>query len=407
MEGFELMSVEPLKGMKILDCTQFMAGPYCTLILADMGADVVKIERPGRGDETRHQAPNINGVAAPFLMINRNKRSLALDLKRTEGQETFRRLVPYFDVVVENFRPAVMERMNLNYANLVDIHASLIYCSISGFGKTGPYKHRGGFDLVAQGMSGIMSFTGIPGYPPVKVGVPITDLGAGMYAANGIMAAYIHKLKTGQGQHIDTSLMEAGVALTPWESGVLWATGESPGPLGSAHRMSAPYQVLQCKDKAITMGAANQANWERLCAVIDREDLIQDPRFINDPLRRENYQELAQVLESILCEKPAAYWLDELEKAQVPSGPLYNMEEVYADPQIKARNMVVRLNHPTAGSINSIGIPVKFSETPGTIRTPAPLLGEHSKQILHENGFAEQEIADLIDNNVIETSDKN
>ena len=400
------MSAEPLQGVKILDCTQFMAGPYCTLILADMGADVVKIERPDRGDETRHQAPLMNGVAAPFLMINRNKRSLALDLKAEEGQETFRRLAQQFDVVVENFRPSVMERMGLDYKSLLALNPSLIYCSISGFGKTGPYSRRGGFDLVAQGMSGIMSVTGIPGAPPVKVGVPITDLAAGMYAANGVLAAYIHRLKTGQGQLVDTSLMEAGVALTLWETGVLWATGESPGPLGSAHRMSAPYQVLQCQDKSITMGAANQANWERLCRVIGRDDLMEDPRFLTDPLRRQYYQELAKELESVLIQKPAAYWLQQLEEAQVPSGPLYNMADVYADPQMQAREMVVHLDHPTAGPIKSIGIPVKLSETPGTIRCPAPLLGQHSEEVLRENGFTDQEVARLMEAEVVKAAER-
>ena len=396
------MPAQPLEEVKVLDCTQFMAGPYCSLLLADMGADVVKVERPGVGDETRHQAPTINGVAAPFLMINRNKRSLVLDLKAPEGQETFRRLVPLFDVVVENFRPGTLEKLGLGYKDLKPLNPSLIYCSISGFGQTGPYRHRGGFDLVAQGMSGIMSVTGIPDGPPVKVGVPITDLAAGMYAANGIMAAYIHRLKTGQGQLVDTSLLEAGVALTFWETGILWATGQSPGPMGSAHRISAPYQALRCQDKLITIGAANQVNWERLCRAIGREELVEDPRFLTDSLRRQHYQELAEELEATLSKRPAAHWLAQLEEAKVPSGPINTMAEVYADPQIQARDMVVELSHPTAGPIKSIGIPVKLSETPASIRRPAPLLGQHSEEVLQENGFSAEEVRRLAEAGIIE-----
>ena len=398
------MPAQPLEEVKVLDCTQFMAGPYCSLLLADMGADVVKVERPGVGDETRHQAPTINGVAAPFLMINRNKRSLVLDLKAPEGQETFRRLVPRFDVVVENFRPGTLEKLGLGYKDLKPLNPSLIYCSISGFGQTGPYRHRGGFDLVAQGMSGIMSVTGIPDGPPVKVGVPITDLAAGMYAANGIMAAYIHRLKTGQGQLVDTSLLEAGVALTFWETGILWATGQSPGPMGSAHRISAPYQALRCQDKLITIGAANQVNWERLCRAIGREELVEDPRFLTDSLRRQHYQELAEELEATLSKRPAAHWLAQLEEAKVPSGPINTMAEVYADPQIQARDMVVELSHPTAGPIKSIGIPVKLSETPASIRRPPPLLGQHSEEVLQENGFSAEEVRRLAEAGIIEAA---
>ena len=394
----------PLEGIRVLDCTQFMAGPYCTLLLADMGADVVKVERPGVGDETRHQEPTINGVAAPFLMINRNKRSLALDLKTPEGQETFRRLVPGFDVVVENYRPGTLERLGLGYKDLKPLNPSLIYCSISGFGQTGPYRHRGGFDLVAQGMSGIMSVTGIPDGPPVKVGVPITDLAAGTYGANGIMAAYIHRLKTGQGQQVDTSLLEAGVALTFWETGILWATGQPPGPMGSAHRISAPYQALRCQDKLITIGAANQANWERLCRAIGREELLADPRFLRDPLRRQHYQELAEELEATLAKKPVAHWLARLEEAQVPSGPHNNMAEVYSDPHIQARDMVVELSHPTAGRIKSIGIPVKLSETPASIRRAAPLLGQHSEEVLRESDFTAEEVARLVSTGILESA---
>ena len=399
------MSAPPLDGVKVLDCTQFMAGPYCTLILADMGADVVKIERPDGGDDTRRSSPTISGVSSQFLMINRNKRSLALNLKAPEGKETFRRLAQGSDVVVQNFRPGTMEGLGLGYQDLRPTNPALIYCSISGFGQTGPYAHRGGFDLVAQGMSGIMSVTGLPDAPPVKVGVPITDLAAGMYGANGVMAAYIYRLKTGQGQHVDTSLLEAGIALTLWETGVLWATGEPPYPMGSAHRINAPYQALRCKDQYITIGAANQANWQRLCHALDREELMEDPRFTTGPDRREHYAELAEELEATLMTMPADHWLPKLEDEGVPSGPLNDMAQVYQDRHVLARDMVVELEHPTAGHVRSIGIPVKLSESPGSIRLPAPLLGQHSREVLHEHGFGDDEVAGLLQSGVVRAPD--
>ena len=395
------MSAPPLDGVKVLDCTQFMAGPYCTLILADMGADVVKVERLQGGDDTRRSAPTINEVSSQFLMINRNKRSIALDLKAPEGKETFKRLAKGSDVVVQNFRPGTMEELGLGYKDLKPLNDALIYCSISGFGQTGPYAHRGGFDLVAQGMSGIMSVTGIPDGPPIKVGVPITDLAAGMYGANGVMAAYIHRLKTGQGQHVDTSLLEAGIALTVWETGVLWATGESPYPMGSAHRINAPYQALRCMDQPITIGAANQANWERLCNAMDREELREDPRFETGPLRRQNYEELAEELEKTLLTRPADYWLPKLEEEGVPSGPLNDMAQVYQDPHVLDRDMVVELDHPTVGRVRAIGIPVKLSESPGAIRRPAPLLGQHTQEVLREHGFSDGEVAHLLESGVV------
>ena len=264
----------PLGGVVVLDCTQIMAGPFCTLLLADMGADVIKVEKPEGGDDNRRMGPPfIAGRSAAFLAINRNKRSLALDLRSEKGREVFLRLVEQADVVVENFRPGAMERLGLGYRQLGEIKPSLIYCSISGFGQTGPYRERGGFDLVTQGMSGLMSVTGTPGAPPVKVGVPITDLTAGMYGAYGILSAYIHRLRTGEGQMVDTSLLEAGIAYTFWESAVYFATGEIPGPLGSAHRLTAPYQAIRTKDGYINIGAATQSTWEGLCRAIGREEL--------------------------------------------------------------------------------------------------------------------------------------
>ena len=392
----------PLAGMVVLDLTQIMAGPVCTMLLADMGADVIKIERPNGGDDTRRMGPPFaGGWAAGFLALNRNKRSLALNLQDEQGRQVFRRLLETADVVVENFRPGVMERLGLGYAELAQDRPSLVYCSISGFGGTGPYRNRGGFDLVAQGMSGLMSITGFPDSPPAKVGVPITDISAGTLAAYGILCAYIHALKTGQGQTVDTSLMEAGIVYTIWESALYFAEGEIPGPLGSAHRVSAPYQALRTADGYINIGAATQATWEQFCRALDLENLIEDPKFKIPGDRKAREAELAELLESTLTRETTAYWLELLEKAGVVAGPIYNMEQVYRDPQVQAREMLIDLEDPELGVLHNIGIPVKLSATPGRIRRRAPALGEHSVEVLQAAGFSEADVAELVNAGVV------
>ena len=392
----------PLSGMVTLDLTQILAGPMCTMVLADMGADVIKLEKPNGGDDNRRMGPPfIKDWSAGFLAVNRNKRSLALDLRSEAGRGVFRRLVEEADVVVENFRPGVMERLGLSYEELRNIKPRLVYCTISGFGSTGPARNRGGFDLVAQGVSGLMSITGHPNSPPAKVGVPVTDLTAGLFAANGIMAAYIHALKTGQGQMVDTSLMEAGVAYTVWESSVYFAEGEIPGPLGSAHRVSAPYQALRTKDGYLNLGAATQPTWEQLCRAIEREDLMEDDRFRNPWDRKAREEELAALLEETFSTQDTAHWLQLLDDAGVVAGPIYNMEQVYQDPQVLARKMLVDTEDPELGTVRNIGVPVKLSATPGSIRRRAPALGEHSAEILLERGFSEEEVEGLLAEGVI------
>ena len=386
-----------LSGMVVLDLTQILAGPMCTLVLADMGADVIKIEKPNGGDDCRRMGPPfIKDWSAGFLALNRNKRSLVVDLQNESGQALFKRLVTGADAVVENFRPGVMRRLGLGYEELARIKPNLVYCSVSGFGGTGPYANRGGFDLVAQGMSGLMSITGHPDMPPAKVGVPITDLTAGLLAANGILSAYIHALKTGQGQQVDTSLMEAGLAYTVWESSVYFADGEIPGPLGSAHRVSAPYQALQTKDGYLNIGAATQPTWEQLCRAIGQEALIEDPRFKVPGDRKARETELAALLEETFTQETTDHWLELLEAAGVVAGPIYNMEQVYNDPQVLARDMLVDLEDPDLGTIHNIGIPVKLSATPGQIRRRAPALGDQSSEVLLEHGFSEAEVAELL-----------
>lgn len=392
----------PLEGMVVLDLTQIMAGPVCTMLLADMGADVIKIEKPNGGDDTRRMGPPFTGGwASGFLALNRNKRSLGLNLREEAGRKAFRRLLETADVVVENFRPGVMDRLGLGYADLAHLRPSLVYCSISGFGSTGPYRDRGGFDLVAQGMSGLMSITGFPDGPPAKVGVPITDISAGTQAAFGIMCAYVHALQTGKGQAVDASLMEAGIFYTIWESALYFSEGEIPGPLGSAHRVSAPYQALRTSDGYINIGAATQSTWEQFCRATGLENLIDDERFRLPGDRKFREEELAALLESTLSTRSTAYWLELLDQAGVVAGPIYDMQQVYDDPQVNARDMVVDLEDETLGVLRHIGVPVKLSETPGGIRKRAPALGEHSREILKGAGFAANEVDALIESGIV------
>ena len=392
----------PLAGVKVLDLTQIMAGPMCTLLLADMGANVIKIERPNGGDDTRRMGSRISGgLAAGFLALNRNKRSIAMDLRAEAGKAVFRRMAETADIVVENFRPGVMDRLGLGYDTLAGINPKLVYASISGFGGTGPYRNRGGFDLVAQGMSGLMSVTGFPDGPPAKVGVPITDIGAGSFTAFGILAAYIHAHNTGQGQQVDGSLMEAGIAYTVWESSEYFATGEIPGPLGSAHRVNAPYQALRTSDGYINIGAASQPTWEQFCRAIGMEELIEDPRYLEPNDRKAREAELAELLEGILSEHTTDHWMEQLDAAGVVAGPIYDMEQVYSDEQVLARQMLVELEDEEMGTVKNIGVPVKLSATPGRIRHRGPALGQHSREVLLEHGYTAAEVQALVDAGVV------
>ena len=388
---------EALKGMKVLDCSQILAGPFCSMLLADMGADVVKVEKPGGGDDTRRMGPPfISGESAAFLAMNRNKRSIVLNFKEAAGVEAMKRLVKDADVVIENYRSGVMDRLGLGYEALSEINPGLIYCSISGFGRTGPYATRAGFDLVAQGMSGLMSFTGVPGSPPVKVGVPIADMNAGMFSTYGILTAYINRLKTGKGQYLEVSLLEAALAYTVWESSSYFATGDVPGPLGSAHRLSAPYQALRTSDGFINIGAPNQSNFERLCKALGREELIAREEYKDNASRLVNRAALEADLEETMTQQTRAHWLQVLEEAGVPAGPILDMGEVWSDPQVVARDMAASVEHPTAGTVRNIGLGAKLYGTPGKIYGAAPLLGQHTEEVLSQAGFSKDEIRDLV-----------
>lgn len=381
-----------------------MAGPFCTMLLGDMGADVIKIEKPDGGDDIRRSGPPfVAGDSAAFLNIGRNKRSVVIDIKATEGAEIVRRLARTADIFVQNLRPGRIEGFGLGYDDLRAVNPSIVYATITGYGRTGPYKDKPGFDLMAQGMSGIMGVTGHPGQPPVKVSVPITDLNAGLFTAFGVLAAYVNRLKTGTGQHVDSSLLEAGVAYTFWESAIYFATGSPPGPNGSAHQLSAPYQALPTSDGYLTIGGATQSNWARLCRAVGRAELLSDPRFTLNADRMANRAALEQTLSETFMTRTTAHWLGVLDRAGVPCGPINDMSQVYTDPQVVARDMVVEIDHPTAGAIRNVGIPVKFSETPGTVRRPPPRLGEHTHEVLVEFGYTSDEIAALEQRGIVKT----
>lgn len=375
-----------LDGLRVIDLSTHLSGPYCSMLLADLGADVIKIERP-EGDDMRQVPPFVNGESAPFMLFNRNKRSVVLDLKTEAGHRACVALVATADVFLENFRPGVAERLGLDYPRLARANERLVYCSISGFGQTGPYRDRGGFDLIAQAMSGLMSITGEETGPPLRIPVPISDLCAGMFAAFAILAALRARERTGVGQRIDHSLFEAAISLGVYEAAGYLATGEVPPRLGPAHRGSAPYQAFRTKDGWLALGAASQGLWERLCEVLGDRTLATDPRFTTNARRVEHWRELAELLQARFEREPTEHWLRVLDAAGIPVGPVLTYDQVLTHPQTRARDMVVEVEHPRAGTVRLLGIPVKLSATPGTIRRPAPLLGQHTAEVLGQLGL--------------------
>jgi formyl-CoA transferase len=384
-----------LDGICVLDVTQVMAGPFCAMQLCDMGADVIKVEPPG-GDSTRRMASSSGHESAAFNAVNRGKRGIVLDLRTPRGRDVFRRLVARADILIENNRPGAMRRLGLDYPSLAADHPALIYTSISGYGQTGPDAMKGGLDLVAQGVSGLMSVTGEPGRSPVKVGVPITDLGAALFALSAILAALHYRTRTGRGQHIDTSLVEAGIALSVWESAEYFARGVRPEPMGTAHRLSAPYQAVRCADGYITVGAATDALFRRLCEVLGHPEWTAEPDFADNTHRVHNRGALAERIESMTVLQPCREWIARLDAAGIPCGPINDYPAAFADPHIRARGMIVNIDHPTLGAIRTLGSPIKMSETPPIVDRRAPLLGEHTHQVLREAGCSESDIAAVI-----------
>jgi crotonobetainyl-CoA:carnitine CoA-transferase CaiB-like acyl-CoA transferase len=393
----------PLAGMRVLELAQIMAGPTAGMMLADMGADVIKVEKlPGGDDSRSYREPRVNGVSAPFMILNRNKRGIALNLKHPQGRDILLRMVRDADVLTENYRRGTLEKLGLGYEVLSAVNPGLIYCAVSGYGRDGPYGDKGGFDLIAQGFAGLMSITGEPGGAPLKNGNSVADINAGILAVVGILAAYAHKQKTGQGQVVETSLMEAALQQTYWHAAIQFATGESPGPTGSAHILTAPYQAFHAKDGWINIGGANQANWERIAEVLGHPEWRDDPRFRTNSDRMANLAALVEAMNAVLGTRSTAEWIEAFDAAGVPVGPVNSIGEALAHPQTKARGMVVDLVHPQAGPTRAVGCPVHFSATPTAITRPAPLLGEHTRVLLRDYGYSDTEIDGFIANGVVE-----
>ena len=395
--------MKALDGVRVLDLTRALAGPFCTLMLGDYGADVIKIELPNTGDDTRHWGPPFIGEeSAYFLSINRNKRSLTLNFKEEQAREIFLKLVEQSDVVVENFTPGVMSRFGLEYATVKEANPQIIYCSISGFGQDGPYQNRPAYDQIMQGISGLMSITGDLGGEPQKVGVAVTDIGSGMWAAFAVISALYHREQQGEGQYIDISMLDAQVAWLTYQAGYYFAYDRPPQRLGAAHPTLVPYQAFMCQDgKYLNVAVGSERLWERFCQAVKLMDLKDRPEFATNGVRVENRATLVPLLQTHFLTRPADDWVADLQALNVPAGPINDLADVFADPQVLHRQMLLEMPHPTLGDIKQTGLPIKFSRTPGGLELPPPLLGEHNGPILRDLGYSDAEIAELVERAVI------
>ncbi|MFN5130002.1 MAG: CaiB/BaiF CoA transferase family protein [Burkholderiales bacterium] len=392
----------PLEGVRVLDLTSVMAGPYCSMLLGDMGADVIKIESFPDGDTSRGFVPQIRGESYCFTVLNRNKRSLAIDMKSAKGRDIVQQLAKRADIITENFRPGVVKKLGLDYESLRSANPGLVYASMSGFGQTGPYAGRGGYDIIAQGMSGIMMMTGEPGGRPAKVGIAMNDIASGVTALYAILGAYISRLRSGQGQYVETSLLEAGLAWSQWEFGAFFGAGELPAAMGTRHRRAAPYQAYRTSDGYVTVGANNEKLWRAFCEqVCASPHWVSDPRYASNALRVQHADALQADIEAVFTSHPTAHWVEALDAAAVPGGPVYSYQQVFDDPHVKARAMVVEMEHPIMGTIKTFGSPVKSSGELVSIRRAAPWLGQHSEEIVRSLGIAEDEVKSLFDEAII------
>jgi crotonobetainyl-CoA:carnitine CoA-transferase CaiB-like acyl-CoA transferase len=390
-----------LDDFRVLDLTRFLAGPYCTMVLAELGADVIKVERFPEGDDSRRLAPKVKGESYPFAMPNRSKRSLAVDLKREAGRDLFLHLARDADLVVENFRPGVVQRLGIDYEAVRAVREDILYCSISGFGQTGPYRDRAGFDIMAQGVTGFMRMTGHPGGRPAKVGIAINDIAAGVTGVYSILAAEMVRQRSGEGQYIDISLVDAGLAWTVWESGAYFGSGEVPQATGTRHRRSTPYQAYRTVDGYVTIGANNQRLWERLVKAFDKPEWLDDPRFATLTDRLEHIDELEQEIEAVTTTRTTEDWILTLEQAGVPGGPVLTYDEALADPHVLARGMVAEVEHPIIGPMRTLGTPAKFSGMDYAVRGPAPWLGQHTTEVMRAAGLDDDEIERLYAQEVV------
>ncbi len=391
----------PLSGYRVVEVGNYMAAPYCTMQLADLGAEVIKVENPDGGDTVRAVAPLLGGEGSAFLRLNRNKRSIAVDLKSAEGKEIFRKLVATADVVVENLRPGTMRDLGLDYPLLSQINPRLVYVAASGWGQDGPLKDRAGLDIAAQARSGMMSITGHPGEDPVKVGVPLTDMACALYGALAAVAALLARGQSGPGQYIDVSLFESAVSFTVWEAGLYFATGKVPGPSGSAHQASAPYQAFKASDGWLTLGATTRPNWTALCRVLGLERLLDDPLYRDANVRHANREALAAEIDAVMSRQPVAHWIAELEKAGVPCAPVQDMGQVFNDPALISRDFYWDAPHPDLGKVRQIGSPMRFSKTPVRRDNAGPRLGQDTVAVLAELGYGRAESDDLVARGVV------
>lgn len=395
--------MKALEGIRVLDLTRALAGPFCTLMLGDYGADVIKIEIPGAGDDTRHWGPPFVGEeSAYFLSINRNKRSLTLNFKEPEAIDVFLKLAKDADVIVENFTPGVMARFGLDYKTVKEVNPKIVYCSISGFGQTGPYQSRPAYDQIMQGISGIMSLTGEPDGEPQKVGIAVTDIGAGMWSSFAIMSAIFHRDQKGEGQHIDISMMDAQVAWLTYQAATYFANEEPPKRFGAAHPTLVPYQAFMCQDgKYINVAVGSERIWQRFCEGMNMPEMKDSPEYATNGDRVNHRAKIVPYLQEIFLKRPVNDWVKDLQEVNVPCGPINDLADVFSDPQLLHREMFVEMAHPTLGSIKQTGLPIKFSLTPGGLDRHPPLLGEHNGELLKELGYSESDIERLANQEVI------
>ena len=394
----------PLEGVRVLDLTNVMAGPYCSMVLGDLGAEVIKLESLD-GDSTRNFEPKVNDESYCFAVLNRNKKSISVDMKSPQGKDIVMRLAARSDIVMENFRPGVVKKLGIDYESLKQVNPGLIYASMSGFGQTGPYGRKGGFDIIAQGMSGIMMMTGHPGGRPAKVGIAMNDIACGVTTLYGILGAFIGKLRHGQGQYLETSLLEAGLAWSIWEFGAWFGGGEKPTATGTRHRRSAPYQAFRTKDGYVTVGASGDKLWRAFVEqVMEQPKWLEDERFARNPLRVKNADALQELIETIFTTQPTAHWVEKLDAAGVPGGPVYTYEQTMSDPQVQHRRMVYDIEHPVIGPMKTLGLPLKSNGDLTQIRKPAPLLGQHTRDVLRELGYSEGDAAGMLSQGVVKAT---